>query len=243
MDMKKANLLFAVLLAPFTSTHAGIINTYYYLNHNLMMGGNPSQDIHLESGNDYNNTLTQSSWTCIPMGENSCLGVTTTATSTLVFHQDFDAGIISGSLAWDHSQSYYGEPNSWAGESLQLGYDLTSSYRYTIAVTGSATGTSQGPLSAQFWLGDTVLYESYIHGPLSFYEEGIFDGDNNSINPDLFFNLSAWACYYEGCSQVSSSGSLNFMVALTPVPLPTTAWLFVSSLIGLAGLARKRKAA
>jgi hypothetical protein len=46
-----------------------------------------------------------------------------------------------------------------------------------------------------------------------------------------------------GCGVDASFDNITIMTDLAPVPVPAAAWLFGSALIGLGGVARKRKAA
>lgn len=79
------------------------------------------------------------------------------------------------------------------------------------------------------------------------YTEESIDFDEDGV-PDLVTyngDLSNPAAYTEfaGLWNLSANGVLTWSAATTEVPVPAAAWLFASGLAGLAGVARRRKAA
>jgi len=79
------------------------------------------------------------------------------------------------------------------------------------------------------------------------YTEESVDFDEDGV-PDLVTyngDLSNPAAYTEfaGLWNFGADGTLTWSAATTEVPVPAAAWLFASGLAGLAGVARRRKAA
>lgn len=79
------------------------------------------------------------------------------------------------------------------------------------------------------------------------YTEESVDFDEDGV-PDLVDyvgDLGSTAAYTEfaGLWNLSANGVLTWSAATTEVPVPAAAWLFASGLAGLAGVARRRKAA
>jgi len=82
---------------------------------------------------------------------------------------------------------------------------------------------------------DTALFgfatEGLLGGSASFYWLGIDDFDNNiSLDPQL---IGSWSSL--------SDGTLTFN-SVSAVPVPAAVWLFGSGLMGMVGVARRRKA-
>lgn len=62
-------------------------------------------------------------------------------------------------------------------------------------------------------------------------------------NLDALLGIEVWASEFEGGVKVGSFGATVNSMTVSSVPVPAAAWLLGSGLIGLAGVARKRKAA
>ncbi len=79
-----------------------------------------------------------------------------------------------------------------------------------------------------------------------YHEESVdFDEDGVPDLVDYLNDLSENAVYtqFAGLWNLSANGTLTWASATTEVPVPAAAWLFASGLAGLAGVARRRKAA
>lgn len=90
--------------------------------------------------------------------------------------------------------------------------------------------------NAYFVMAQSVYAESSI----DFDEDGVIDF------VDYLTDLSNTAIYSEfaGLWNLDTNGTLNWNpTSTTEVPVPAAAWLFASGLAGLAGVARRRKAA
>jgi hypothetical protein len=65
-----------------------------------------------------------------------------------------------------------------------------------------------------------------------------YAGDSGSAVADLF-NLSEVELFNDGRGDIYGSA----LIRVSSVPIPATAWLFGSGLLGLVGVARRKKAA
>lgn len=82
------------------------------------------------------------------------------------------------------------------------------------------------------------------------FSAALYDGNslvdlNSLINPSLGWHLTS-AQDINDFGQIVGWGEINGVTSaflLTPVPVPAAAWLFVSGLLGLVGVARHKKAA
>lgn len=124
--------------------------------------------------------------------------------------------------------------------------DIGAGTLFRVYLQDTTTGT--------FIFNDTTSSSSTTH---AYFEAGVAnDGDAyNETYGDFTGNLTAGHNYtfYYGAniqsndySQITmvaatANGAVNFVVST--VPIPTAAWLFGSGLLGLAGIARRKKAA
>jgi hypothetical protein len=116
-------------------------------------------------------------------------------------------------------------------------YDCTlAMWLCTYSTTGGAPGDSGGAMWLDYGDGEMVA------GITSF----IFD-ENDLLNPpgapdwsDGYWTVGTSTAYYEDwiTSYVPTA-----MFGISPVPIPASVWLFGSGLLGLIGIARRKKAA
>lgn len=115
--------------------------------------------------------------------------------------------------------------------SANFGYALKSNWANNWPVA-AATEVGQ---NAYFVMAQSVYHEESV----DFDEDGVPD------LVDYVGDLSSAAAYtqFAGLWNLSANGVLTWAAATTEVPVPAAAWLFASGLAGLAGVARRRKAA
>lgn len=115
--------------------------------------------------------------------------------------------------------------------SANFGYTLKSNWANLWPV---AAATNVGS-NAYFVMAQSLYTEESV----DFDEDGVPDlvdyvGDN--ANPAAYTEFA-------GLWNLSANGVLSWSATTTEVPVPAAAWLFASGLAGLAGVARRRKAA
>ena len=95
--------------------------------------------------------------------------------------------------------------------------------------------------------GDLTIIDSEIHtweGVTSFDLTGSGWDDVNHIGLQLQNNLSAYT-FADGetawIEKKITGGSIDLSIATTVIPVPAAAWLFGSGLLGLVGVARRKK--
>ena len=128
-------------------------------------------------------------------------------------------------------------------------------------VSGSAPDKAQLTISGNMTIGGTAITKDLM----SAYLEGVYGQDGTLIgfnttgiicNPviDAYVNCTTdEVIYFDLASEIDFTASTSIKkakgktltsgTALTSVPLPPTVWLFGSGLLGLVGIARKRKIA
>jgi len=129
-----------------------------------------------------------------------------------------------------------------AGGTLVIGLTDTGFTGSFPAYTANYGGTTTGTVDFDFWHdpndaqfgGGTILPAAPISvGP------GAFSGSStNPIAPGTPYSLSIFATINHG----EGSQNTSFDAELRPVPIPPAVWLFGSGLLGLAGVARRRRA-
>jgi len=103
-----------------------------------------------------------------------------------------------------------------------------------ITLTGATTVKSNGLLTSEGMLNPFITPS----GPLS--GEWAFKAELNVLNSSMYYASVAKG---EPLSQSAVAAQIgSYLVRPSPVPVPAAVWLFTSGLIGLAGLARRRKA-
>ena len=105
----------------------------------------------------------------------------------------------------------------------------------TYSTTGGAPGDSGGAMWLDYGGGEVVA------GITSF----IFD-ENDLLNPpeapdwsDGYWTVGTSTAYYEDWIKIYVPAA---MFGISPVPIPSTVWLLGSGLLGLIGIARRKKA-
>lgn len=152
---------------------------------------------------------------------------TVSPSSTEVWDPSLVSGVFSGGTI-----SYYD-----ATDSMWYGIDLISSGE--VFVTGHTTsiGTFDISTPSQYYptevvgIGDTVQIKWG-----SFTLNSLFEFDENdkiNILEDYFIDFTGGGSIY--------AGSGTWDIATTSVPVPGAIWLFGSGLLGLAGMAKRKK--
>lgn len=106
--------------------------------------------------------------------------------------------------------------------------------------SGSGNSLTLNVGSSTFVASDDSNYGSGY--PQLSLNSGTFDGLNVSIlfgAASSFDSLNSWFDAYDDSGNLVSGTWTSFQ--MTPVPIPAAAWLFGSGLLGLAGIARRRK--
>ena len=121
------------------------------------------------------------------------------------------------------------DDNVLSGGSGTVGFGSGSGNTLTIAA-GSYTFTEAN--DAQYYSSGASL--ALASGALSNFNYQAISGTNDAVdNFDSLF-ASFW-------SDIYLSGTWDTTVQMTPVPIPAALWLFGSGLLGLVGLARRKK--
>jgi len=144
--------------------------------------------------------------------------------------------------AWADSGNSYG---------LNMGDAISATGMFDDSVLTGGTGTvsfgsgSGNSLalnvgSFMFTAVDDVNYA--IGYPQMSLNAGVFDGLNVSISfgaSSSFDSLNTWFDAYDDGGNLVSGTWTSFQ--MTPVPVPAAVWLFGSGLLGLAGVARRKR--
>jgi len=158
---------------------------------------------------------------------------------TIIIHMNFAEG---QRIRWETdgiTVPTYGD------ESVQVGVSGPGSccssmvYDNSLSFTGVTGDLNINPLEWSFASGGSggIVSQSYQSGVTnltdSFFE---FDGLVATIGP--FTNPSSQAYTVDRLSIFLTSGNFSYV---NPVPIPSAVWLFGSGLIGLIGVARRKK--
>jgi hypothetical protein len=116
---------------------------------------------------------------------------------------------------------------------------------YFKPVSGSNLSSMLGSSSQHLW---SATVDGMFIAPVYNTNPANLGGSANNWPSDGRFSLPYWGSnnFGGGCCQSSLSGSpawnQSFSIATIATPVPAAVWLFGSGLIGLVGIARKRKA-
>ena len=102
--------------------------------------------------------------------------------------------------------------------SINLTTSNNSAYTDLVSMQIDWSGSNQNQLISQTW--GSVIADDFVNG-IAYYQYDSVAGP-------------------EALSYGSASFGLEFATGIAPVPLPATAWLFGSGLIGLIGFARRK---
>ena len=103
-------------------------------------------------------------------------------------------------------------------------------------------------IESQFMFGETGECGNELFSCLSFWYVWTYQGDAAAVHLELGYNLIDASTPHSIANTVlNSSSGASFRGSLlvrnvSNVPVPSTAWLFGSGLLGLVGIARRRKA-
>ena len=134
-------------------------------------------------------------------------------------------------------------PGAWtAGQEVSISFDIRGS-----AANGGVlfaeffTEISGGGTSSSVILGGGPLFPNGDPDVWTTYNFTAFVGPDSSGGITLQFNA---ACApIEGCNADYFIDNVSIIADVNPIPVPAAVWLFGSGLIGLVGVARKKKAA
>jgi len=128
------------------------------------------------------------------------------------------------------------------GQQIDISFDI----RGTAAAGGVLfaeifSEISGGGTSSSVILGGGPLFPNSNPDAWTPYSFTAFAGPDTSGGITLQFNA---ACApIEGCDADYFIDNVSIMADVNPIPIPAAVWLFGSGLIGLVGIARKRKVA
>jgi len=156
-------------------------------------------------------------------------------------------------------------PVNGSSFNYSLSYNGSTDYGYNISAPGSAYPSSTGNEMAHMFystLGDKAYYNTSGAGPQAGW--GLTNsGPFSNVQSYLYWSAmesmpngsSAWAFTFGQGGQFDynkptsgfyawavHSGDVGVAAATSTVPVPATIWLFGSGLLGLAGVARHRRA-
>ena len=134
-------------------------------------------------------------------------------------------------------------PGAWtAGQEVSISFDIRGS-----AANGGVlfaeffTEISGGGTSSSVILGGGPLFPDGDPDVWTTYNFTAIVGPDSSGGITLQFNA---ACApIDGCNADYFIDNVSIIADVNPVPVPAAVWLFGSGLIGLVGVARKKKAA
>lgn len=134
-------------------------------------------------------------------------------------------------------------PGAWTeGQQIDISFDIRGT-----AVAGGVlfaeffSEISGGGTSSSVILGGGPLFPDANPDVWTPYNFTAFAGPDTSGGVTLQFNA---ACApIEGCNADYFIDNVSIVADVNPIPVPAAVWLFGSGLIGLVGIARKKKAA
>jgi len=141
---------------------------------------------------------------------------------------------------------FFTSANGNANTQLSVTFELTSSQLFDLAGTVSSLSSS----GFSFGQADVSLNSQDGSVSLSF-RTPFFDGGttpfdlSGTLFPNIYTlnaNASIGANVF-GLETVSGTADFSFDIQFRPVPVPPAAWLFGSGLLGLIGIARRKKSA
>lgn len=95
-------------------------------------------------------------------------------------------------------------------------------------------------LGAQPWNAGAVHTSGTEAGPAATLSGSALDGAGNAVLVSSN-TVNGWG-FFAG-TPYTEVFSVNFVEVINPVPVPAAVWLFGSGLVGLAGIARRKKQA
>lgn len=182
---------------------------------------------------------------------NHSLGGTYTPVSPYATFNDdwwaYEAGAFQNTSVTSSTMS--GSGSTYAGYDAQFyGAEATSVFSITFSVDQLTDFSLTGNLDTDWW-GGSDLYVSLKENGTEIFGIGIWDLFDTGINPFSFDGQFATGNTYQlslGSYSYDSNyyfEAWDFNLTTSPVPVPAAAWLFASGLLGLIGIAKRKRAA
>ncbi len=150
-----------------------------------------------------------------------------------------DVADPAGGLALDQGDDYFGINLSFLAPTL--GSSAGNLYGEGVySATGETSFEIFFPVLEGRWGGDFASLGSYNNAGVTFF--GSLDGNNFTMWAEHQINFREdFSGAIEGTAQWYYVGTIDGFVPPSAVPVPAAVWLFGSGLLGLAGVARRRK--
>jgi hypothetical protein len=161
----------------------------------------------------------------------------------LLINDSYSVFNVSGrsQAAADNFSSYFGSSEGHGLSRFEVYFLLTSPYSYTIS--SNVLGDSQDFVDIYLG-GNAYAYQHAGQGGLV----PEISGASGLLSPGSYWLRGYTSCSVraespDGATHSSCDNNFSFELQLTAVPIPATAWLFSSGLLGLIGIAQKRRLA
>jgi len=152
--------------------------------------------------------------------------------SGVVLHDFITLESPDGARIFNNSDTPLDASLAFLGEQTAIFTFDTSQARVSeISFSGSPNGD-----------GGTLTYiaRQSINFPITVAENADFDASISAATGDMFTSLTLASTIAVGTSP--EPFARDFVITYTPVPVPPAVWLMVSGLIGLVGIARRKRA-
>lgn len=160
---------------------------------------------------------------------------------------DFNSSLVVGASGSVQNTVLTGSSMSGSGSAYTPGMSgaVTSNFAVTFSVDELTNFSLSGTIETHWFLASSVGVSLQVNGiPTNYFSFTDSDVSNMGVSPfsfdgqfspDKTYTLDLWA---NGSETGDFDVEWNFNLTTTPVPIPASAWLFVSGLMGLFGMKR-----